>query len=934
MKNTIFIKSLIIIGFFSVLSVNAQQKKNTNKIAPVISQNINIPDHRTCGLNKHEEALINDEEYAKSFFERQVIFKQKLTEIHQQKVNGAYRRKATLYIPVAVHFPEANESERVCLEAYAQTQIDVINADYTATNADISLWGTASEFYPGLNPGSVDVEFCIATLNHPTIGDPEVVNGSPLVTIGTNGSNFGSFPETDARYAGYMNFIIKDIGSGTLGYSPLAGNIATGSAVVMNTICYGTGDGCAGITPQAPYNLGRTVTHELGHFYNLEHTFIEDGGTSCEPADGDGLADTPKVAGSSYSCPTDGTVAGCDRGENSLTMNYMDYVNDACMYMFTPDQATRMEAYFATVASDWKQNVIECNIPDSPEISFTNSTQTVNEDTDCSYTDYIVPVEIEIGASASATVTFNVNGSSTAANNIDYELVNTTVTFATGSTVPQNLTIRIFNDGFVEGDETIDIDLSLSTSGDAYLDTNADSIIITISDDDMAPTVSSTVTVFSDDFESYPDFEIGNIGNWTMLDNDGDSTYSSDNYDFTNEGYTGTFIIYNASETTPSSTENGWEAHSGDKGFYCFNSNGDVSGTPLNDDYIFTEQISLGTGSELKLWARGLTDNYSGGERFQVGVSTTDTTPASFTYLTPSPYQIPTLSWAEYTYDLSAYDNENIYITIHVVSEDEFVFMLDDVSVTTNVQNSIQVITNPTTSYSTTVEGSGILYAYDEASGDIMAGVQNNDTFDYNCTDISISRAGMSGQSYNGSTSPNFVTDKVFTVTTSNTTTSGDLTNTFYFAEAEIAGWEAAATTFTRSDLYIFREVGGTVVESVAATIGAFGSEVTLSGSFTGLEGIYYFGPQSALSVGKNNFSLFTIYPNPTNGIVSISLSSIEDVQVSLYDIRGRLISSESHTNNSGTFRKELNFGTVSSGVYLLNVKSGNKTATKKLIIQ
>jgi hypothetical protein len=55
---------------------------------------------------------------------------------------------------------------------------------------------------------------------------------------------------------------------------------------------------------------------------------------------------------------------------------------------------------------------------------------------------------------------------------------------------------------------------------------------------------------------------------------------------------------------------------------------------------------------------------------------------------------------------------------------------------------------------------------------------------------------------------------------------------------------------------------------------------------------------------------------------------------VSLYDIRGRLISSESHTNNSGTFRKELNFGTVSSGVYLLNVKSGNKMATKKLIIQ
>ncbi len=90
----------------------------------------------------------------------------------------------------------------------------------------------------------------------------------------------------------------------------------------------------------------------------------------------------------------------------------------------------------------------------------------------------------------------------------------------------------------------------------------------------------------------------------------------------------------------------------------------------------------------------------------------------------------------------------------------------------------------------------------------------------------------------------------------------------------------------------------------------------------------------SALSVEENDFTLFNIYPNPSKGTVNISLSSIEDVQVSLYDIRGRLISSGLHVNNSGIFKKELNFGAVSSGVYLLNVKSGNKLATKKLIIK
>lgn len=88
------------------------------------------------------------------------------------------------------------------------------------------------------------------------------------------------------------------------------------------------------------------------------------------------------------------------------------------------------------------------------------------------------------------------------------------------------------------------------------------------------------------------------------------------------------------------------------------------------------------------------------------------------------------------------------------------------------------------------------------------------------------------------------------------------------------------------------------------------------------------------LSVEENDFDLFTVYPNPSDGTVHINLSSIDDVKISLFDIRGRLISSEVHTNNSGTFNKEVNFSTVSSGIYILNVESGNRKASKKLIIE
>ncbi len=356
-KTTLSIFSLVLI--MATMLVNAQEK---------VKQNSLVPEHRNCGMEKHENELLTNPEYAKSFYERQAKFQEKVMEIHQQKMNGTYQKKATLYIPVAVHFiGVGTEADRACLEAYAQTQIDVINEDYTGTNADqAALWPAASAFYPGLTPGAMDVQFCIATKNHPAGADPEVLEGSPLVTIGTNGSNFTpNFPETDATYSGYMNFIIKDIGAGLLGYSPLAGSISAGHAVVMNLNCYGTGSGCPGVAaPAAPFNLGRTVTHELGHFYNLNHTFIADGDSSqCAQPDGDGIADTPKVSSSTYNCPADGSVNGCVAGEKALTMNYMDYVNDACMYMFTPDQATVVEAYWASVAGDWAIDKIDCQGP-------------------------------------------------------------------------------------------------------------------------------------------------------------------------------------------------------------------------------------------------------------------------------------------------------------------------------------------------------------------------------------------------------------------------------------------------------------------------------------------------------------------------------------------------------------------------------------------
>jgi len=316
-----------------------------------------VDDHRSCGMEQHMSKLLQDPVFAKEYARRQAAFNIKYEEILTQKTNGTYQKKATLYIPVAVHFPTGTEANRACLETHAQSQIDVINADYTKTNADHAAgWAAATSFYPGITPGAVDVVFCIATKNHPASSG--ITNGNKAVTIG---SQSGSYATTDSNttWAGYMNFVIKDAGSGILGYSPLAGSISGGNCVVMSFASYGTGAGCTGFVPAAPYNLGRTVTHELGHFYNLDHTF----NAGCA-APGDSVSDTPAVAAATYGTPAPGSVAGCVSSEKALTMNYMDYVNDTHMFMFTAGQATRVEAYFATVASDWKTNVLSCQSPD------------------------------------------------------------------------------------------------------------------------------------------------------------------------------------------------------------------------------------------------------------------------------------------------------------------------------------------------------------------------------------------------------------------------------------------------------------------------------------------------------------------------------------------------------------------------------------------
>ncbi|MEJ6792627.1 MAG: T9SS type A sorting domain-containing protein [Lacinutrix sp.] len=313
---------------------------------------------RSCGMVEYMQEQMKNPEYAKQYKITQAKFRAQL----EKKLNGTSENKMVpIIIPVAVHYPEAQESDRACLEALAQNQIDILNEDFTGTNADISEWTAAVSNYPGVNTGAANFLFCIATTNHPTGLDPDMVEGGPAVTIGYN---FGNGSSTDSNWGGYMNFLVKDIGGGLLGFSPYPGSVANGDSVTMNLGAFGSGAGCpsSGIVPGAPYDLGRTVTHELGHFYNLDHVF-----GSC--GTDDGIADTPNQGNSNGGCPALGSQPACNPAEQELFQSYMDYTNDACMFMFSAGQTTVAEAYVTSIQSTFKPNVVQCSA--APDFALT-----------------------------------------------------------------------------------------------------------------------------------------------------------------------------------------------------------------------------------------------------------------------------------------------------------------------------------------------------------------------------------------------------------------------------------------------------------------------------------------------------------------------------------------------------------------------------------
>ncbi len=248
----------------------------------------------------------------------------------------AAQRTGITVIPVVVHVVWKTADQNIS-DAQVQSQIDVLNRDYRKTNPDVA--SLPAVFQPLATDARI--EFVLATT------DP---NGAATNGITRTQTTADSFVDdnkvksaaTDGANAWdttkYLNFWVCELGKGLLGYAQFPGGPAATDGVVILNSAFGTVGTAAAF---APYNHGRTASHEVGHWLNLRHIWGDDGG-GCT---GDDLvADTPNAAGPNFGKPTFPHVT-CNNGPNGdLFMNYMDYTDDDSMFMFAAGQVARMQA--------------------------------------------------------------------------------------------------------------------------------------------------------------------------------------------------------------------------------------------------------------------------------------------------------------------------------------------------------------------------------------------------------------------------------------------------------------------------------------------------------------------------------------------------------------------------------------------------------------
>ena len=290
------------------------------------------PKRRQCGAMQEYERLLEEQ----PSFRRSQERAEELTGRAMASGQAERVARRLITIPTVVHVVYKGQRENIG-KAQIQSQMKVLNQDFRATNPDKSKVPTA---WQGLM-ADAKIQFELAKR------DPAGKPTDGIVRTHTERGPFGVGDAVKRRARGgssawpaskYLNIWICNLAGGLLGYAQFPGGRAATDGVVILHSAFGT-EG----TATAPFDRGRTATHEVGHWLSLRHIW----GDTLDCSGGDRCPDTPNAKGPNVGKPRFPHVS-CRNGPNGdMFMNYMDYVDDAAMFMFTAGQVARMNATLA-----------------------------------------------------------------------------------------------------------------------------------------------------------------------------------------------------------------------------------------------------------------------------------------------------------------------------------------------------------------------------------------------------------------------------------------------------------------------------------------------------------------------------------------------------------------------------------------------------------
>lgn len=518
MKQFLFIVATV--ACFTTLAAQTKVKK-----LPVI----NSPKKIRCHTDEiiKRQMLENFNTESEQHFENWLAAK----TAERKSFNGSSKGTIVNYtLPIIFHIIHPGDAVGNGVNLSASTihaQLSQLNKDYA--NLTGSPYAVASK--TGIQFGLANSDPSNNTLAEPGIDrinlttrgwtDPATITSPTTLENYMNGT---IKPTTIWDPTKYVNVWLVDMSnSGLLGYatfptsSTLQGLTATDpesnttAGVVIEATSAGskiTATDCgSGINS---YNMGRTLTHEMGHFMGLRH--ISGDQSTCSAAN-DYCNDTPKQLDQNYGKPTHPKPNNCGTLDE-MYENFMDYCDDQVLNTFTVNQVDRMQ----TVMLNSPRRItlptsgIAKTFPTGNSIQFDNCTgytivsESATAGTTNRYTDINILITVDVAADAAATLNFSTtaitgtNAPTLAVDGVDYTIITPSLNFSVGD-VQKFLTVRVIDNAKVDGQRGVNISYTITGTG-VTAAVASQTMNLVINDDDNIIVGQNTINLLSENFSA------------------------------------------------------------------------------------------------------------------------------------------------------------------------------------------------------------------------------------------------------------------------------------------------------------------------------------------------------------------------------------------------------------------------------------------------